>query len=112
MSMSNKKNVTITLSECEAQVFLLALREGDEAIGNQGCTEFDLEALVPELEERKAFMKAFKTANGTPEEYEDDLAHGDQFTDFRTEFATGYFLGRLLNAMEAVGIKDRTQDAH
>ena len=40
--------------------------------GNHSCNDFDLAALVPSLEERRAIMRYAKWQNGSPEDFDPD----------------------------------------
>ncbi|MBO0794659.1 MAG: hypothetical protein J2P36_27405, partial [Ktedonobacteraceae bacterium] len=97
MSTDEKKKVILELTECEAQLLLLVLKEADDALCNRGSTEFDFAKLVPDLEARQAFMKEFERGNGTPEKYEEDLQDKarSQFPIFQTSFAASHFLDQL-----------------
>lgn len=105
-----EKQVTLTISASQAKVFALALRRADMAICNQGCGDFDLDKLVPDLAERQAFMKAYHQWNGDPEEYEADVGRGDQFRWWDSGAAFGLFMGMFLDAMEAAGVEDKSQN--
>lgn len=62
------------------KLLLQFLEDLGDIQGNAGCNDFDLKAFVPDIEERRAIMKAFHEYNGDPECFEEDLARGRDFS--------------------------------
>jgi hypothetical protein len=61
------------------KMLLHFLEELGDHQSNAGCNDFDLSSFVPDVEERRAIMKAFHEYNGDPECFEEDLADGKTF---------------------------------
>lgn len=46
------------------------LKMASEQFGNHGCGDFNLEAVIPDVEDRRALLKAMHESNGDPEEFD------------------------------------------
>ena len=39
-------------------------------LGDRGCNDFDMEAMIPDVKERRLFIKDYHDWNGDPEEFD------------------------------------------
>ena len=46
------------------------LKEYATALGNNGCNDFDLEKLIPNIEQRRLFVKEYHEWNGDPYDFD------------------------------------------
>ena len=64
-------------------------------LSNHGCNDFDLKEFLPELEDRKMFIRNYHEWNGDPEEYELMKDSDNNFDSFY-DFAMASYLAREL----------------
>ena len=63
--------VTVTLTEAEQAVFCHVLDLAASRLAAAIYNDFELSEDMPDLAERNAFVKAYETANGSPQDYRD-----------------------------------------
>lgn len=68
------------------------LRMAADEFGNHGCNDFKLIDLVPDVEERRALVKAYHEWNGDPHEY-----NAERTYTYFEDFALMAFLSHQMN---------------
>jgi len=86
---------TITLTDAEARLLIELLDLASDSFSNHGCNDFDLTKSVPDLEDRRALMKSYNDYNGSPEDLEDNEAHGSQHGLHMDSAIMGYLSHRI-----------------
>jgi len=94
--------VNITLTDAEAKLLIELLELASDNFSNHGCNDFDLTKSVPDLEDRRALMKSYNDYNGSPEDFEDDEAHGSQY-EFDNDSALMSYLSTRIEEQLGVG---------
>jgi hypothetical protein len=63
------------LKESHKKILLELVDQAADKMGNACCTDFPLSDFIPDVEERRALVKAMHEANGDPEEYDPTLTY-------------------------------------
>lgn len=80
------------MSENDRRVAAALLRVAGEHFGNHGCNDFELDAVLPDAEDRRALMRRLHQWNGDPEEFDPDGSY-----EIEADFALMEFLADVLD---------------
>lgn len=75
------------MKESDKKVVIALLRYAGEHFGNHGCNDFDLAAVLPDVEDRCDLMRRLHQWNGDPEEFDPDRSY-----EVEADFALMEFL--------------------
>jgi len=69
------------MTEAEKRLTAKVLRLASDVFANHGCNDFDLAAVVPDVEERRAIMRRYGEQNSGGEDFDPERGYriGDDF---------------------------------